>query len=133
MTLIEAYPAVRSAHIALVTASGALFALRALAVLAGARWPLKPLPRFAAVGIDTALLAAGVTLWITLGLNPARDTWLGVKLALLVVYVGLGTMALRRARGTAARLAWTAAALGCFAVMVAVARAHHPLAGFGPG
>lgn len=131
MTLIEAYPAVRHAHIVLVTLSGTLFALRAAGVLAGARWPLAPMPRFAAMGIDTLLLGAGVTLWIALGLNPLRETWLGAKLVLLVVYVGLGTMALRRARGTGARLAWTAASLACFGAMVAVARAHHPLAGLG--
>ncbi|MCU0928887.1 MAG: SirB2 family protein [Burkholderiaceae bacterium] len=129
MTLIEAYPAVRHAHIAFVTLSGALFVLRAAGVLAGARWPLAPLPRYAAMGIDTLLLGAGVTLWVALGLSPMRETWLGVKLVLLVVYVGLGTMALRRARGFGARLAWTAAALACFATMVAVARTHHPLAG----
>ncbi|WP_119355037.1 SirB2 family protein [Azohydromonas sediminis] len=132
MTLIEAYPTLRHAHIVLVTLSGTLFALRAAGVLAGARWPLTPGPRFAAMGIDTLLLAAGVTLWITLGLNPLRETWLGAKLVLLVVYVGLGTMALRRARGTGTRLAWTAAALACFGAMVAIARTHDAFAGLVP-
>lgn len=131
MTLIEAYPALRHAHIVLVTLSGTLFALRAAGVIAGARWPLAPGPRFAAMGIDTLLLAAGVTLWATLGLNPLRETWLGAKLVLLVVYVGLGTMALRRARGTDARLAWTVAALACFGTMVAIARTHDAFAGLG--
>jgi hypothetical protein len=35
-------------------------------------------------------------------------------------------MALRRARSTAASLAWTLAALGCFGFMVSVALAHDP-------
>lgn len=132
MTPLDAYPALRQVHVALVVFSGTLFALRAAGVLAGARWPLAPGPRFAAIGIDTLLLAAGVTLWIMLGLNPLRETWLGAKLVLLVVYVGLGTMALRRARGTGARLAWTAAALACFGAMVAIARTHGAFAGLVP-
>ena len=74
--------------------------------------------------VDTGLLSAGSLLWATLQINPLVQTWLGAKLALLLVYVGLGTMALRRARTPAARLAWTLAALGCFGWMVATALAH---------
>lgn len=125
--LIEAYPTLRSAHITLVGCSIALFTLRALAVLAGARWPLTPLPRVAAVLIDTALLSAGVLLWIALGLHPLRDTWLGVKLLLLVLYVMLGSWALRRAPTRAAKALCLLAALGVAGTMVSVAVTHHPL------
>jgi uncharacterized membrane protein SirB2 len=131
MSLIDHYLTLRHAHIGFVTLSGSYFALRAFAHLAGARWPLALPARTASWVIDTGLLTAGALLWTALQFNPLRETWLGVKLVLLVVYVGLGTMALRRARTTGARLAWTAAALACFGTMVAVARAHHPLAGLG--
>jgi uncharacterized membrane protein SirB2 len=127
MTLIEAYPALRQAHIALVGASVTLFAWRALAVLAGARWPLAPLPRVASVVIDTALFAAGVSMWVALGLNPLHDHWLGVKLVLLVVYVVLGAWALRRAPTRRAKAGCLVAALAVFGVMVTVAVTHHPL------
>jgi uncharacterized membrane protein SirB2 len=127
MVLAEWYPQLHLAHVTLVAASASLFALRAGAVIAGARWPLRLLPRIAAMTIDTALLAAGATLWAALGLHPLRDAWLGTKLALLAVYVLLGTMALRRARSPRARLAWSLAALACVGFMVSVARAHDPL------
>jgi uncharacterized membrane protein SirB2 len=83
---------------------------------------MAPPLRGACVAIDTLLLAAGVTLWALLSLQPLRDAWLGTKLALLLVYVVLGTLALKRAS------AWAyAAALACYLFMVSVALARHPL------
>lgn len=127
MSLIDHYLALRHAHIGLVTLSGGYFALRAFAHLAGAHWPLGRPARMASWVIDTGLLSAGALLWATLQIHPLQQTWLGVKLALLVVYIGLGTLALRRARTPAARLGWTLAALGCYGFMVSVALAHDPL------
>ncbi len=119
---IEFYPHIKLAHMTLVAASGALFALRGAAVLAGQAWPLRAPLRLASVAIDTALLAAGAALWSLLSLDPMRDAWLGMKLLLLVLYVALGTLALKRARAVA-----YAAAIACFLFMVSVAIAHHPL------
>ena len=126
MSLIEHYAALRHAHIGFVVASGTLFALRAFATLGGARWPLALPARAASWVVDTGLLSAGALLWATLQLNPVVQAWLGAKLLLLLVYIGLGTMALRRARTTASSLAWTLAALGCFGFMVSVALTHDP-------
>lgn len=125
--LIEHYLTLRQLHVGLVATSGGLFALRAFAALGGARWPLARPARVASWVIDTGLLTAGALLWATLQLHPLVQTWLGAKLLLLLVYIGLGTMALRRARSAAARLGWTLAALGCFGWIVATAIAHHPL------
>lgn len=127
MNFADWYPLLRRIHLALVATSVALFALRTLAVAAGARWPLTAGPRVASVLIDTALLSAGALLWAALGLNPLRQTWLGVKLLLLLVYIGLGALALRRARRPGLRLALLAAALSCAGFMASVAIAHHPL------
>ncbi len=126
MPLIDHCVALRHAHVGFVTASGSLFALRALANLAGARWPLSRAARVASWIVDTALLGAGIMLWAALRIDPWAQSWLGVKL-LLLVYIGLGTMALRRAHTPASRLAWTLAALGCFGFMVSVALTHDPL------
>ncbi|MDP2007073.1 MAG: SirB2 family protein [Rubrivivax sp.] len=124
--LIEHYITLRDWHVGFVTASGALFALRAFATLAGAQWPLSRPARVASWVIDTGLLSAGGLLWATLQLNPLVQAWLGTKLLLLLVYIGLGTMALRRARTPMARLAWTLAALACFGWIVGTAIAHDP-------
>lgn len=127
--LIEHYITLRQLHVGFVTASGSLFALRAFATLAGAQWPLSRPARVASWVVDTGLLGAGGLLWATLQINPLVQTWLGTKLLLLLVYIGLGTMALRRARTPSARLAWTLAALACFAWIVGTAIAHDP---YGP-
>jgi uncharacterized membrane protein SirB2 len=122
MALIEYYPQIKLAHLALVTASGVLFACRGAATLARQRWPMTAPLRLTSIVIDTLLLAAGVTLWALLSLQPLRDAWLGTKLALLVLYVMLGTVALKHTR----RWAY-AAALACYLFMISVALAHHPL------
>ena len=62
-----------------------------------------------------------------LQINPFATPWLLTKLILLVAYIGLGTLALRHARSTAGKALAYAGALCCFAMMVSVARAHHPL------
>ena len=96
-------------------------------MLRGAGWPLRRTVRVASVVIDTALLAAGVTLWTILGLNPVREPWLGAKLLLLVAYIVLGSFALKRARRTMARAGFLLAALIVFATMLSVALTRHPL------
>ena len=53
--------------------------------------------------------------------------WLTVKLLLLVLYVVLGSVALKRGRTRRIRTAAFAAALLTVGFLVTVARAHHPL------
>ena len=124
MIPVEAYPFVKPLHVVLVVASVALFTSRGLGVLAGQGWAMaRPLRRLV-IGIDTALLAAGVALWWMLALHPLRQGWLGVKLVLLVAYIVLGSLALRRARTRLGKAAAFAAALGCVAAMAAIALAR---------
>jgi uncharacterized membrane protein SirB2 len=125
--LATLYPALLHAHIGLVTLTGSYFTLRWLAVLAGARWPLQRLWRTLSMVIDTALLGAGATLWWLLQLHPLHPPWLGTKLGLLVVYIGLGTFALKRGRTRLHKLAFGLLALAVLAFMVSVALARHPL------
>lgn len=124
------YLPLRHAHVTLVGASLALFCARGLAVLLRQAWPLTPLPRVGSVVIDTALLATGATLWWMLGLNPTVQTWLGVKLLLLLVYIVLGSIALRRGRTPAIRAAAFAGSVATVGAMVGIALAHHPLGWF---
>ena len=118
----EYYPTLKALHVALVLASGALFMARGAGVLASATWPMTRPARVTSYVIDTGLLAAGIALLALLALDPTRVPWLGVKLALLPVYIVLGTMALKRARS--ARAAWFAAALACYALMISIARSR---------
>ncbi len=125
--MIELYPQIKGFHLLMVLASGGLFALRGLFVLAGQRWPLAAPVRYLSYTIDTALLTAALMLLTLLKLNPFVVPWLGVKLLLLVGYIVLGVMALKRARTTPARIGFFVAALLCFGAMYSIARAHHPL------
>ena len=121
------YSPLKSAHIGLVLVSGGLFAVRGALVLAGQSWAMAKPWRMTSYGIDTALLMAGVMLWAGLSLNPASSPWLGAKLTLLVLYIVLGSLALKRARSPTARAASYGAALAVYGFMVSVALAHQPL------
>ena len=101
--------------------------MRGALVLAGQSWAMAKPWRMLSYGIDTLLLAAGVTLWALLSLNPVASPWLGTKLLLLVLYIVLGSLALKRARSPAARHASYAGALMVYMFMASVAIAHHPL------
>ena len=121
------YPTLKSGHIGLALLSGCLFALRGALVLAGRDAVMARPWRLFSYGIDTLLLAAGVSLWTLLSLSPFSSPWLGVKLSLLVLYIVLGSMALKRARTPVARGASYAAALLVYLLVATVALAHHPL------
>jgi uncharacterized membrane protein SirB2 len=125
--MIEFYLQIKSVHVAMVIASGGLFALRGAAVLGGARWAMAAPLRYLSYTIDTTLLTAALMLLTALKLNPFVVPWLAVKLTLLVVYVVLGSLALKRARSRRGRAVFYVAALATFGFMYFVARAHHPL------
>jgi uncharacterized membrane protein SirB2 len=126
MALAEFYGLLKAAHIGLIGASGLLFAVRGAAVLAGQRWAMSKPWRMLSYAIDTLLLTAGVTLWTVLSLDPVSSPWLGTKLMLLVLYIVLGSLALKRAPTATARQASYAAALAVYLFMASVAVAHHP-------
>lgn len=121
------YAQIKAAHIGLVLASGSLFALRGALVLAGQGWAMARPWRLLSYGIDTLLLGAGALLWALLSLNPVSSPWLGTKLLLLLLYIVLGSLALKRARGPQLRAACYAGALLVYLGMASVALAHHPL------
>lgn len=119
-------PPLRHLHVTLVGLSGGLFALRGVALLRDARWPMRRAVRVGSVAIDSALLAAGVALWTILQMNPLRDQWLAAKLVLLLVYIVLGGFAFR-ARQATARAGFLLAALVVYATMLSIALTRHPL------
>ena len=113
-------------HVGCVALSGALFAVRGvmrIADLAGANhWAL----RWMSYVIDSTLLAAAILLSLIVRQYPLVDGWLTTKVLLLLVYIGLGTIALKRARTRSGRTAACVAALATFGYMVGVAIAHDP-------
>lgn len=121
------YLLLKHGHMALAATSVALFAARGAGVWAGRAWPMAAGVRRASVGIDMLLLAAGVALWVLMQYHPLRQAWLGLKLALLLAYIVLGSVALKRGRTRTVRSAALAAALACVATMAALAWAKPAL------
>lgn len=124
--MAEFYAQVKFAHVLCVTLSGSLFALRGLMMLARSDHANHPALRYLSYAIDTALLTAALLLVAILHQYPFVQSWLTVKVLLLIVYVILGMYALRRARQRAVQIACYFAALGVYLFIVSVARTHSP-------
>ena len=94
--MIAYYPMLKHLHMTLALVSLLLFLYRWSLALAGSgrlqqKW-LKVLPHIN----DTFLLLFGVLLAVTLQMSPGQQPWLLAKLIALVIYIGLGVMALKR-------------------------------------
>jgi len=124
--MIEFYLQIKGVHVVAVLASGLLFAIRGVAMITGLQWHMAAPLRYLSYTIDTVLLTAALMLATILHQYPFVHAWLTVKVTLLVVYIVLGSFALKRGRTRAAR-AWSfAAALLVYGFIISVARAHDP-------
>lgn len=118
---------VKQVHMISVTLSFALFVLRGTWVLSGRALPRHMVLRAAPHVIDTVLLTSALWLTTMIQQYPFSDAWLTAKVLLLVAYVILGSLALRRARTRTGRILAFGGAVLTFLFLVSVARFHHPL------
>lgn len=107
--------------------SYALFFTRGIWMINGSaflrqRW-VKIVPHV----IDTVLLASAVALAVLVHQYPFVNGWLTAKVIGLVVYIGLGTVALKRGGTRKMRIAALLAAQAVFFYIVAVAVTRQPL------
>ncbi len=105
--------------LAILTISG--FLLRGYWMMTGTsklqqRW-VRVLPHF----IDTAFLLAGIALIMTLHLQVMQNSWLLMKIAALIVYIVLGTIALKRGATRKIRVGAFILAILTFAYIAGVA------------
>ena len=121
-----AYSLIKNLHLATIALTLALFVLR------GA-WMMADSPRLQARWVrivphvnDTLLLTSGISLAILMQQYPLVHGWLTAKFFALIAYILLGTIALKRGKTKAQRVAAWIAALLVFGYMVAVAMAHDP-------
>jgi uncharacterized membrane protein SirB2 len=114
-------------HITCAIASYTLFFLRGIWSLRGSpimrqRW-IKIVPHV----VDTLLLIAAIALAIAIHQYPFVDAWLTAKVLGLLLYIGLGFIALKFGKTRTIRIiAWLAAQI-VFAYIVLVAIHHHAL------
>ncbi|HXY22265.1 MAG TPA: SirB2 family protein [Burkholderiaceae bacterium] len=118
---------IKTIHVTAVAISGTGFFARGLGGLLGAPWVRGRLARTLPHIVDTVLLLSALALAWTLRLTPANTPWLMAKIIGLVVYIGLGMLALRPRRPLAVRtFAWIVA-LATFGWIVSVAIKKSPL------
>ena len=124
--MLPDYAVVKHIHMGAAGLSIALFVLRGAWML---WWPEKlrmPWVRVVPHIIDTALLAAALVLAWHLGAAAARG-WLLAKVVGLIVYIVLGTIALKRGRTRRIRAVAFVGAIVVFAWIVMVAVTKSPL------
>ncbi|MGB0865528.1 MAG: SirB2 family protein [Granulosicoccaceae bacterium] len=124
--MIETYPLIKQLHMSLAVISVTGFALRFVWMLCGSALIEHRLSKVLPHVVDTFLLLSGLTLAYTLKLSPLAVPWLGLKLILLLVYIVLGTLALKRAPNRPLKLLSFVGALLAFAQMLGVAINHSP-------
>lgn len=125
--MLEYYPEIKLLHVTAVIASGTLFLIRGLAINWGGRWGMTRPIRYLSYAIDIVLLAAALMLLAILPSAIYGNGWLTLKLALLVVYIGLGSLALKRGRTMRVRRISFGAAIAIYVCMYLIARSHDPL------
>ncbi|MEE9322496.1 MAG: SirB2 family protein [Granulosicoccus sp.] len=123
------YQYIKIIHLVAVSLSITGFLLRGIGVAANARWLKNNLVRTLPHINDSVLLASALALvWIS-GTTPLNSSWLLAKVIGLLVYIALGTIAIRPGRSKKTRmLAWLFS-LFVFGYIVSVALSKHP-AGF---
>lgn len=115
------YAILRLIHIGTVYITLGLFVTRGIWMLLDSprlreRW-VKVVPHLN----DTLLLTAAVGMLIAGDLNPLVHPWLLVKIAGLLLYIYLGTMALKRGKTKTRRILYFVAALATIGYIIAVA------------
>jgi len=121
------YLAIKYFHISCAALSGSLFLLRGFWMLRESsvlqkRW-VKIVPHI----VDTLLLTSALIMVFWSGQYPFEQPWLTAKVLALIVYIALGTIALKHGRTKFIRSAAWVAALATFAYIVAVAVTKHAL------
>lgn len=124
------YALVKTVHQTAVVLSVGGFFARGLGALRDAAWARGRLARTLPHVVDTLLLASALWLAWLLRLSPLATPWLLAKIVGLLVYIGLGMLALRPCRPIGVRaLAWLGA-LATVGWIASVAISKRPLGFF---
>jgi uncharacterized membrane protein SirB2 len=97
-------------------------------MISGSAMLQRPIVRIAPHVIDTFLLISAVLLTLILGQYPLINSWLTAKFCALILYIILGTIALKRGRTKPIRIAAFGASICVFAFIVVVALSNNGVA-----
>lgn len=121
------FTSVKILHLGSVLLSYCLFFLRGLWVLRASpvmqqRW-VKIAPHI----IDSVLFGSAITLALMLDISPFTAPWLAAKNIALLLYIVLGSIALKRGKTRHTKLICWLAAQAVFCYIVLTALAHDPM------
>ena len=124
---MDTWIAIKMAHITFALVSISFFIVRAAwsvfeSPILQKTW-VKILPHV----IDTLLLASALYLVVASSQYPFQQPWLTAKLLALIVYILLGTMAIKRGKSPLKRGLFALLAIAVFGYMLAVAFYRSPL------
>jgi uncharacterized membrane protein SirB2 len=125
--MTEYYLVLRNVHIGCAIATIALFVLRGLLMLVDSPRLHGTVLRYLPHAVDTVLLTTALMLTTVIRQYPFSTGWLTAKVVLLVAYVVLGSITLKRGRTRAVRVTAFVAALATIGFLVTVARTQHPM------
>lgn len=114
-------------HITCVVLSYSLFFLRGI-------WMLRESPslqqlwvKVAPHVVDTVLLVSAITLAWQLGISPLSTPWLAAKIVALLLYIVIGSVAIKHGKTKRIRLVAWLTAQAVFFYIVSVALTHDPM------
>jgi len=122
---------VKQLHVALAVLTAVSFCLRAYWMLARSPHLTASWSRWLPHVIDALLFLTGLSMAIGLSLSPQAHPWLAIKLVAIVVYVVIGSIALKRGRTYRQRVLALLLSLPVLAYIYAVALHHDPWVGLG--
>lgn len=118
---------IKNVHISCVLLSFTLFFVRGIWMLRSSASLQQPWVRVVPHLVDTILLLSAVTLAYQLSISPLSSPWLMAKIIALLLYILLGTIAIKRGKTKTIRCwAWVSAQL-VFLYIVTTALTHNPL------
>jgi uncharacterized membrane protein SirB2 len=119
----------KAVHVGSAMLSITGFALRGVWMLQGSPLLKARATRILPHVVDTLLLGSAIALALRISQYPFVHAWLTAKVLALLVYIVLGSLALKRGHTRRTRGFAFAAALGVFLYIVAVAMTRSPAAG----
>ena len=120
------YFLVKHLHVIAALLSITFFTVRAWWSVRESPWLQRPWVRVAPHVIDTALLGLGVWLMVLLQAWPWRAPWLAAKLLGLLLYILVGTIAIKRGKTPRTRGLAAIVAIVIFVYIIGAAVRHAP-------
>jgi len=124
------YAIIKNAHITFALISISLFVVRAYWSVTESQQLQKQWAKTVPHINDALLLACAIYLMNVSHQFPFTHDWLTAKFFALLIYIGTGTVAIKRGKTKGIRLFFSLIAVATFSYIFAVARSHSALAVF---